>query len=136
MRKSEVEDSSSSKYVRLLRRHIKGKDNVICKNANYNSAENVKKHSNRRSLPICHHCGITGHNQPKCPRSKLRSRRFRRSCQQELHQALYLLQHFRLHDISSSLFLPIIVANRIRTNQGATRESRRSPLAAMAMKGC
>jgi len=55
LRKSEVKDSSSSKYVPLHRRHIKGKGNVICKNANHNSEENVKKHSNRRSLPICHH---------------------------------------------------------------------------------
>jgi hypothetical protein len=37
------------------RRHIKGKVNVICKNANHNFAENVKKHSNKRSLPTCHH---------------------------------------------------------------------------------
>jgi hypothetical protein len=61
MRKSEVDDSSSSKYVPPHRRHIKGKGNVICKNANHNFAENTKKHSNKRSLPTCHHCGITGH---------------------------------------------------------------------------
>jgi hypothetical protein len=67
LRKSEVEDSSSSKYVIPHMRYIKGKGNVICKNANYESAENVKKHSNKRSLPSCHHCGITGHIRPKCP---------------------------------------------------------------------
>jgi len=67
LRKSEVEDSSSSKYVPPHRRHIKGKGNVICKNANYNSAKNVKKHSNKRSLPTCHHYGITGQIRPKCP---------------------------------------------------------------------
>jgi hypothetical protein len=67
LRKSEIEDSSSSKYVPPHRGHIKGKGNVICKNANHNSAENVKKHSNKRSLPTCHHCSITGHIQPKCP---------------------------------------------------------------------
>jgi hypothetical protein len=67
LRKSEVEDSSSSKYVPPHRRHIKGKGNVICKNANYNSAENVKNHSNKRSLPTYHHCGFTGHIRPKCP---------------------------------------------------------------------
>jgi hypothetical protein len=61
MRKSEVDDSSSSKYVPLHRRHIKGKGNIICKNANHNFAENTKKHSNKRSLPTSHHCGITGH---------------------------------------------------------------------------
>jgi hypothetical protein len=61
LRKSEIEDYSSSKYVPPHRRHIKGKGNVICKNANHNSAENVNKHSNKRSLPTCHHCGITGH---------------------------------------------------------------------------
>jgi hypothetical protein len=67
LRKSEVEDSSSSKYVTLHRRYINGKGNVIFKNANHNSVENVKKHSNKRSLPTCHHCGITGHIRPKCP---------------------------------------------------------------------
>jgi len=67
LRKSEVEDSSSSKYVPLHRRHINGKVNVIFKNANHNSVENVKKHSNKRSLPTCHHYSITGHIRPKCP---------------------------------------------------------------------
>jgi hypothetical protein len=67
LRKSEAEDSSSSKYVPRHRRHIKGKGNVVCKNANHNSAETTKKHSNKRSLPTCHHCGITGHIRPKCP---------------------------------------------------------------------
>jgi hypothetical protein len=55
LRKSEVEDSSLAKYVTPHRRHIKGKGNVVCKNANLNSAENVKKHSNKRSLPTYHH---------------------------------------------------------------------------------
>jgi hypothetical protein len=68
LRKSEIEDYSSSKYVPPHSRHLKGKDNVICKNANHNFVENVKKHSNKRSLPTCHHCGITGHIRPKCPR--------------------------------------------------------------------
>jgi hypothetical protein len=67
LRKSEVEDSSSSKYVPPHRRQIKGKSNVICKNANHNFAENVKKHSNKRSLPTYHHCSITGHIRSKCP---------------------------------------------------------------------
>jgi hypothetical protein len=67
LRKSEVEDSSSAKYVPPHRRHIKGKGNVICKNANYNSAENVKKHSSKRSLPTYHHCSITDHIRLKCP---------------------------------------------------------------------
>jgi len=67
MRKSEVNDSSSAKYVPPHRRHTKGKGNVICKNANHNFAENTKKHSNKRSLPTCHHCGITYHIRSKCP---------------------------------------------------------------------
>jgi hypothetical protein len=67
MRKSEVDDSSSSKYVPPHRRHIRGKGNVICKNANHNFEENKKKHSNKRSLPTCHHCSITSHIRSKCP---------------------------------------------------------------------
>jgi hypothetical protein len=55
LRKGKIEESSSSKYVPTHRRHIKGKDNVICKNANLKSAETVNKHSNKRRLPTCHH---------------------------------------------------------------------------------
>jgi len=51
LRKSEVEDSSSSKYVPPDRRHIKGKDNIVCKNANYICAKKVKQYSNKTSLP-------------------------------------------------------------------------------------
>jgi hypothetical protein len=65
-RKGKVENSSSSKYVSPHRRHIKGNDIVICKNANLKFAETINKHSNKRRLPICHHCGITGHVRPKC----------------------------------------------------------------------
>jgi hypothetical protein len=61
LRKSEVEDSSSSKYVPPHRGHIKGKGNIVCKNANHISVEKVKQHSNKRSLPTYHQCGITGH---------------------------------------------------------------------------
>jgi hypothetical protein len=78
LRKSEVEDSSSPKYVPPHRRHIKGKGNGICKNGNYISAENVKKHSNKRSLPTCHHCGITGHIRPKCPQLQAQKSKIQR----------------------------------------------------------
>jgi hypothetical protein len=67
LRKGKVEDSSSSKYVPPHRRHIKGKGNIVCKNANHISAEKVKQHSTKRSLPTCYHCGITGHIRPNCP---------------------------------------------------------------------
>jgi hypothetical protein len=66
-RKGKVEESFSSKYLPPHRRHIKGKDSIICKNANLKTRETVKKHSNKRSMPACHHCGITGHILPKCP---------------------------------------------------------------------
>jgi hypothetical protein len=59
-RKGKVEKSSSSKYVPPYRRHIKGNDNIICKNVSLKSAKTIKKHSNKRSMPTCHHCGITG----------------------------------------------------------------------------
>jgi hypothetical protein len=78
MRKSEVEDSSSSKYVPPHRRHIKGKGNIVCKNANHISAEKVKQHSNKRSLHTCHHCGITGHIQPKCPQLQAQKKKAQR----------------------------------------------------------
>jgi hypothetical protein len=67
LRKGKVEDSSSSKYVPPHRRHIKGKGNIVCKNANHIFAEKVKQHSIKRSMVTCHHCGITGHIRSKCP---------------------------------------------------------------------
>jgi hypothetical protein len=67
LRKGKVEDSCSSKYVPPHRRHIKGKGNIVCKNANHISAEKVKQHSTKRSMPTCYHCGITGHIRPNCP---------------------------------------------------------------------
>jgi hypothetical protein len=55
LRKGKVEDSSSSKYVPPHRRHKKGKGNIVCKNANHISAEKVKQHSTKRSLPTYYH---------------------------------------------------------------------------------
>jgi len=60
-RKGKVENSLSSKYVPPHRRHIKDKGNIVCKNATLKSVEIVKKNSNKRSMPTCHHYGITGH---------------------------------------------------------------------------
>jgi hypothetical protein len=43
LRKGKVENSPSSKYVPPHRRHIKGKGNIGCKNANHISAKKVKQ---------------------------------------------------------------------------------------------
>jgi hypothetical protein len=67
LRKSEVEDSSSLKYVPLHRRHIKGKGNIVCKNANHISTEKVKKHYNKKGMPTFPRYGISGYIRPKCP---------------------------------------------------------------------
>jgi hypothetical protein len=66
-RKGKFANSSSSKYVPPHKRHIKSKGNIICENANLKSTETVKKHSNKKRLPTCHHCGISGYIRPKCP---------------------------------------------------------------------
>jgi hypothetical protein len=42
-------------------------------------------------------------SDPNVHFSRLRSRRFKGSCQQELLQALYLRQHIRLHSTSGSI---------------------------------
>jgi hypothetical protein len=78
LRKSEVEDSSSSKYVPPHRRHIKGMGNIVCKNANHISAEKVKQHFNKKSLPTCHHYGITSHIRPKCPQLQAQKKKAQR----------------------------------------------------------
>jgi hypothetical protein len=63
--------------------------------------------------------------------SKIRRRRLRGSCLLRPHQVLYLRRDIRFHGIggNNSGLLRI-------THQGATRESRRSPLTARVMKGC
>jgi hypothetical protein len=45
--KGKVEKPSSSKYIPPHRRHIKGKDSVICENVNLNSAKIVGPLSSR-----------------------------------------------------------------------------------------
>jgi hypothetical protein len=46
----------------------KGKALVIsCENANIKPAVPIMEHSKSRSLPTCHHCGITGNIRPQCP---------------------------------------------------------------------
>jgi hypothetical protein len=132
MRKSEVNDFSSSKYVPPHRRHIKGKGNVICKNANYNSVENVKKHSSKRSLPTCHHYSIAGHILLKCP--QLRAQKPKKLPTRATSGSTLP---------STALQAPRHQQKLVPANQSgktkkiksrATRESRRSPMAAMNMK--
>jgi len=130
LRKSEIEDSSSYKYVPPHRRHIKGKGNVICKNASHNSAENVKKHSNKRSMPTCHHCGITGHIRPKCPQhQKLKVQRTLPT-RATPPMALQALRH-------QQKFVPANQRGKPKKNK-SRRYKRKSqkPIAAMAMKDC
>jgi hypothetical protein len=45
----------------------KGKEVVVCENANIKPNVLVLKHSRLRSLPTYHHCGITGHIRPHYP---------------------------------------------------------------------
>jgi hypothetical protein len=135
-RKSEVKDSSSSKYVHPHRRHIKCKRNVICKNANHNYAENVKKHSNKRSLPTCHHCGITGYIQPKCPQLQAQKSKVQRELPARVTSGILPSTAHQAPRHQQQFVLSIKVANQRRTNQGTTRETRRSSLTTMAMKGC
>jgi hypothetical protein len=132
LRKSEVEDSSLSKYVPPHMKHIKGKGNIVCKNANHIFAEKVKQYSNKRSLPTCHHCGITDHIRPKCPQLQAPKTKVQRKLPTKATSGTLPSAAIKLHGISRSLFLPIKVANQRRTNQDATRESHRSPTATMA----
>jgi hypothetical protein len=64
-----IEKTSSDKYVPPHRRHIskRGKDFVVCENANLKIAEPFKKHVSKRSQPTCYHCGVSGHIRPHCP---------------------------------------------------------------------
>jgi hypothetical protein len=68
-KKGFIEKMSLDKYVPPHRRHIsqRGKDFVICENANLKFAESFKKHSSKRSQPACYHCGVSGHIRPHCP---------------------------------------------------------------------
>jgi hypothetical protein len=58
-----IEKTSSDKYVPPHRRHIskRGKDFIVCENANLKFAEPFKKHFSKRSQPTGYHCGVSGH---------------------------------------------------------------------------
>jgi hypothetical protein len=63
-----IENTSSNKYVpphRILLSQ-KGKNFVLCKNANHEIAEHVNKHFSKQSQRTCHHYGVTGHIKPHC----------------------------------------------------------------------
>jgi len=63
-----IEKTSSDKYVPPHRSHIsqRGKDFVICENANLKFVESFKKHFSKKSQPTCYHCGVSGHFRPYC----------------------------------------------------------------------
>jgi hypothetical protein len=134
MRKSEIDDSSSLKYVLPHRRHIKGKAMLFVRMLTIILQGMSRSIQTKEASPPAITVASPVTSDSSVHSSRLKSQR---SCQQELHQgALYLLRLFKLHGIRRSLFLPIRVANQRRTNLGATRESHRSPMATMAMKGC
>jgi len=90
-------------YVPPHRRQIKGKGNIICENANLKFAETIKKHSNKRSLPTCHHYGITDHIRTKCPQLQAHKTKVQRKLPTKassgtlpptVHQALRHQQQF------------------------------------------
>jgi len=63
-----IEHTSSDKYVPPHKRHSfqEGKNFVLCKNANLQIAEPIKKHFSKQKKPTYHHCGVTGHIGPHC----------------------------------------------------------------------
>jgi hypothetical protein len=73
-------DPSPSKYAIPYRRHISQRDKgfVICENANNKFAEPVKKHSNKRSQPTCHLCGVSGHIRQHCPQIRTQKPRIKK----------------------------------------------------------
>jgi len=81
LRKSEIEDSSSDKYVLPHRGDIsqRGKDFVICENANLKIAEPFKKHFSKRNQPTCYHCGVSGHIRLHCPQIQHQQPRIRKT---------------------------------------------------------
>jgi hypothetical protein len=134
MRKSKVDDSSSSKYVPPHRRHIQGKAMLFVRMLTIILQRMSRSIQTKEACPPAITAASPVTSDSSVHSSRLKSQR---SCQQELHQgALYLLRLFKLYGISRSLLLPIRVAKQRKTNQGATRESRRSPMAAMAMQDC
>jgi len=76
-----IEKTFSDKYVSHHRRHIsqRGKNFVICKNANLTFAEPFKKHFSKQSQPTCYHCGVSGHIRPHCPQIQHQQPRIRKT---------------------------------------------------------
>jgi hypothetical protein len=80
-KKGVIEKTSSDKYFPPYRRHIsqRGKDFVVCENANLKFAEPIKKYFNKRSQPTCYHCGVSGHIRPHYPQIRHQQPRIRKT---------------------------------------------------------
>jgi len=80
-KKGVIEKVSSDKYAPSHRRHIsqRGKDFVVCENANLKVAELFKKHFSKRSQPTCYHCGVSGHIRPHCPQIRHQQPRIKKT---------------------------------------------------------
>jgi hypothetical protein len=100
-----IEKTSSDKYVPPHKRHIskRGKDFIVCENANLKFAEPFKKHFRKRSQPTCYHCGVSGHIRPHCPQIRHQQPRIRKTEQKtgkssskpsKPHRAFWQLRHY------------------------------------------
>jgi hypothetical protein len=90
LRKSEVEDSSSSKYIPPHRRHIKVMTILFVRMLTIFLQRKSKSIPTKEVYPPVITATPLVTFDPNVDSSRPRSRRFRGSCQQKLHQALYL----------------------------------------------
>jgi hypothetical protein len=135
-KKGKVEKSSSSKYVPPHRRHIKGKDNVLCQ-----IAEQVKKHFNKQRQPTCHHCGVTGHIRSHCHKIRHQSLGSRSKSQSQVSLALNLPSLIMLLGKSCNTLkevLPhaVIMARMATPRPNSSKRSLRSPRRFRPMIAC
>jgi hypothetical protein len=111
-KQGDIEKTSPDKYVPPHRRHIseRGKDFVVCENANLKIAEPFKKHFSKRSQPTRYHCGVYGHIRPHCPQIRDQQPRIKKSEQKtgkssskpsKPHHAFWQQRHYPQRDSPS-----------------------------------
>jgi hypothetical protein len=105
LRKSEVKDSSSSKYVPPHRRHIKVRAILFVRMLTIFLKRKSSSIPTKEAFPPVITAASQVTSDPSVHSSRLTRKRFRGSCQQKVHQALYLQRYIRLHGISRK-FVP------------------------------
>jgi hypothetical protein len=122
---------------RRLRSRIINPSDEVANQVTYNfylaqfEPKKVKQHSNKRSMPTCHYCGIIDHIRPKCPQLQTRKKKAQRKLPTKTTSGTLPSARHQVprHQRRQQRFVP---KNTLRHY----KKKLKSPIATMPMKGC